>query len=209
MQNKAKFLSPKTATISSETEFGENVEIGPNVLIVGKCKIGDNVKVGANCIIENSVVGAGSQIVCSVIENSEVGCENRIGPFAHLRPNSKTGAFVKIGNFVEVKNSNIGDRSKAAHLAYIGDADIGEDVNIGCGAIFVNYNGKEKKRTFVGDGAFVGSNCNIIAPVKIASRSYVCAGTTVTNSTQPEDFVIGRVRQEVKPGRGRDYLKRG
>ena len=112
-----------------------------------------------------------------------------------------------IGNFVEIKNSTLGEGTKACHLAYVGDADIGKNVNIGCGAIFVNYNGRTKSRSKVGDNCFIGSNANVIAPVEIEDNSYVCAGTTVTEKVNSDDFVIGRVRQEVKKNRAHDYLK--
>ncbi len=206
---KPKILNVKQVSISKEAEFGENVNIGLNVVIKGHCKIGNNVNIGSNSIIFESTIGDDCEIECSVIEESMVGAKCKIGPFAHLRPNSFLASNVKIGNFVEVKNSSIGFGSKASHLAYIGDVDIGEKVNIGCGVIFANYNGKEKNRSKVGDEAFIGSNCNIIAPVNIAKRSYICAGTTVTNSTEESDFVIGRVRQEVKPKKAERYLKRG
>jgi bifunctional UDP-N-acetylglucosamine pyrophosphorylase/glucosamine-1-phosphate N-acetyltransferase len=112
-----------------------------------------------------------------------------------------------IGNFVEVKNATVGENTKACHLAYIGDATIGKNCNIGCGAIFVNYNGKIKNKTFVGDNCFIGSNCNIIAPVNIESNSFITAGTTITEDVKSGDFVIGRVRQQVKPNRAYKYLK--
>ena len=136
-----------------------------------------------------------------------VNCGAHIGPFSRLRPKSNIGQDCKIGNFVEVKNSNIGKSTKASHLAYIGDADIGEDCNIGCGAIFVNYNGKEKNRSIVGNNCFIGSNVNVIAPVNIANESYVCAGTTITVDTKEKDFVIGRCRETIKPNYVDKYKK--
>lgn len=206
---KVKMIHSKTVSISREVEFGDNVMLGSNVVLKGKCKIGNNVIIGSNSIICESSIGNNSCVESSVVENSVIGSDCIVGPFAHLRPNTVLADNVKIGNFVEVKNSSIGFGSKASHLAYIGDADIGENVNIGCGVIFANYNGKEKNRSRVGDESFIGSNCNIIAPVNIAKRSYICAGTTVTNSTNESDFVIGRVRQEVKPKKAEKYLKRG
>ena len=117
------------------------------------------------------------------------------------------GRKVKVGNFVEIKNATIDDGCKINHLAYVGDVDMGKDCNVGCGAIFVNYNGRLKNRSYVGDECFIGSNSNIIAPVKIDSRSYICAGTTVTENVNTNDFVIGRVRQQVKENRAEQYLK--
>ncbi len=205
---KPKIINSKSVSISHEVEFGDNVTIGLNVVLEGKCKIGSNVTIGSNSIIRASTIGDNSQIECSVVEESIIGDNCKIGPFAHIRPNTVLSSGVKIGNFVEVKNSSIGSGSKACHLAYIGDVDIGENVNIGCGVIFANYNGKEKNRSRVGDESFIGSNSNIIAPVDIAKRTYICAGTTVTDSTQESDFVIGRVRQEIKPKKAEKYLKR-
>ena len=123
-----------------------------------------------------------------------------IGPYAHLRPNCNLGKDIKIGNFVEVKNSTIGDGSKASHLAYIGDADVGEGVNIGCGVIFVNYNGHSKFRTVVEDNAFIGSNSNLIAPVIVRKRGYVAAGSTITDEVGEGSLSIARARQVNKDG---------
>ena len=140
----------------------------------------------------------------SVIHNNVA-----IGPYAHIRPNSEIDDNCKIGNFVEIKNSHLGENTKASHLAYVGDAEIGRNCNIGCGAIFVNFNGKEKHKTIVGDDCFIGSNCNIIAPVSIADGTYVCAGTTLTQDTGKFDFVVGRARETVKHNRAKKYLKTG
>ena len=163
--------------------------------------------IGAGSVVEDSVIGDGCEIKASVIEKSVVKNNVKIGPFAHIRPDSVIEASSKIGNFVEIKNSTVGEGSKVAHLAYVGDADIGKGCNIGCGVIFVNYNGKQKQKTIVEDGCFIGSNCNIIAPVCIAKNSYICAGTTVTKDTKAGDFVIGRAREVFKSNRAKDYLK--
>ena len=126
-----------------------------------------------------------------------------VGPYARLRPNSKLDDNVRVGNFCEIKNSSVGCGSKVSHLAYVGDATIGKNCNIGCGVIFANYNGRIKSKTFVDDNCFVGSNCNLIAPVVLAKNTYVCAGTTVTDSTAENDFVIGRARPTIKPNKPR------
>lgn len=198
----------KSVSISPDCEFGENVVLHENIVIAGKCKIGDNVEIYGSTRIEDSEIGSGTKIIASMIEHSRVGENNSIGPFSHLRPGSKTADGVRIGNFVEIKNSSLGAGTKVAHLAYVGDADVGKNVNIGCGAIFVNYNGKTKSRIRVCDGAFIGSNCNLIAPLTIAQNTYVCAGTTITESTDKEDFIIGRTRPTIKAGRAKKYLKR-
>ena len=207
MKKNIKIFDKKSVFIDEKVKLGDNVVIHENINISGECEIGDNVEIFGCTFISNSKIGAGCKIVASFIEDSQIGENNAIGPFARIRPNTKTKANVKIGNFVEIKNSSIGEGCKIAHLAYVGDADVGKRVNIGCGVIFVNYDGKQKHRTKVCDDAFIGSNCNLIAPLCIAEKSYICAGTTVTQSTQQADFVIGRVVPTIKPGRGEKYLK--
>lgn len=177
--------------------------------IVGSCTIGKNSFIGAGSVIENSVIGEGVEIKCSYIENAVIKNNVTIGPFAHIRPDSVVCDGVKIGNFVEIKNSKVGENTKVSHLAYVGDADVGKDCNIGCGAIFVNYDGKAKHRTVVEDECFIGSNCNIVAPVKIAKQTYICAGTTLTKDTAPCDFVIGRTRETIKNKYSQKYFKGG
>lgn len=188
-------------------EIADDVFIYPNVYIWGKCKIGSGTVIYPNTTIENSEIGENCVIKSSYIEDSVIKNNVSIGPFAHIRPHSVIENDCKIGNFVEIKASSLGQGTKASHLAYIGDADVGKKCNIGCGAIFVNYNGKSKNRTTVGDNCFVGSNCNIVAPVKIAKNSYICAGTTLTVDTECDDFVIGRCRETIKQNRAHNYLK--
>lgn len=157
-------------------------------------------------VVEDSTIGR-SQVLSSHIFGSTIGDECVIGPNAHLRVGSVIGDKCRIGNFVEIKNSTIGSGTKIAHLTYVGDAVVGKNCNIGCGVVFVNYNGKEKNKIIVGDNVFIGSNCNLIAPLVIPDNVYICAGTTVTQDLQEFDFVIGRVRQVVKPNRAIKYLK--
>ncbi len=197
----------RSVFIGKSVKIGNNVTIYENNRIEGDTVIGDNVTILPNCLIRNTIIDDGSTINYSQCEDAVVGKDCSVGPFARLRPKARLSDQVKIGNFVEIKNANIGKGSKVSHLAYVGDADVGKDCNIGCGAIFVNYNGREKNRTIVGDECFIGSNCNVIAPVEIQSRSYICAGTTITDNVKTDDFVIGRVRQEVKENRAHNYLK--
>lgn len=197
-----------TTFIDKRAKIGDNVIIYENNRIDGDSVIGDNVTLFPNTYISDSIIGKGSKIYSSFIEKSEVGVCCQIGPFAHLRIGSKIGDHVKIGNFCEIKNSEIGQNTKVSHLAYVGDAKVGSKCNIGCGAIFVNYNGKQKHKTIVEDGAFIGSNVNLIAPVTIKSGAYVCAGTTVDKDIDSDDFVIGRVRPEVKKSRAISYLNK-
>lgn len=195
------------AYIDKRASVGEGVIIYPNSYILGETIIGNNTIIYPNTTIENSVIGSDCEIKSSYIEDSNVGDEVIIGPYAHLRPNSNIGNKCKIGNFVEIKNATLKEGTKASHLAYVGDVDVGENCNIGCGAIFVNYNGKSKNRSVIGDNVFIGSNCNVIAPLNIASNSYICAGTTITVDTKNDDFVIGRAREIVKNNRAHKYLK--
>ena len=193
--------------MNQQIKIAKKAVIHPNVYFFGDCEIGENTEIFPNTTIQNSKIGNDCIIKSSCIEDSVVGNNVQIGPFAHLRPNSKIENDCKIGNFVEIKNSTIGAKTKVSHLAYVGDADIGENCNIGCGVIFVNFNGKTKNRTVVKECCFIGSNCNIVAPVVVAENTYICAGTTLTVSTKPFDFVVGRCREIVKPQRAQNYLK--
>ena len=170
--------------------------------IIDKSAKIDNLSTIKNCVIKENVV-----IENSVVEDSVVEQGSHIGPFSHIRPNSVIGKNCKIGNFCEVKNSQIGDGTKMSHLAYIGDAVVGKNCNIGCGVIFANYNGKEKNKIIVGDNVFIGSNSNIIAPVKIEDDVYICAGTTITKDIKKGSFVIGRSRETIKFDKAYEYLK--
>ena len=197
----------RTVFIDSTVILGDDVTIYENNRIEGDTIIRSGAVIMPGCFIRNCEIGQNSVINSSQLEDSTVGNNCNIGPFARLRPNSVLKDNVKIGNFVEVKNATIGNGSKISHLAYVGDAIIGADCNVGCGAIFVNYNGRAKHKTTVGDNCFIGSNCNVIAPVKIDSKAYICAGTTVTEDIKSDDFVIGRVRQQIKENRAHEYLK--
>ncbi len=172
--------------------------IDKNVKIIGNCSIGKGTKILGSSVIENSVIGDNVEIKDSYITESVIENDVKVGPYANLRKGTHILNGVKIGSFVEIKNSTIGNYSKVPHLSYVGDADVGERVNIGCGVIFANYDGKEKRRSKIGNDVFIGCNVNIVAPVSIADRTYICAGTTVTKNTEEGDFVIGRVRQENK-----------
>lgn len=206
-KDKIKIIDKKTIYIDKNVKLGKNVTIYPNNQIYGDTEIGDNVVLYPNNCIFDCIIGNDCKISCSYLEESKIDANVNIGPYARIRPKSNIGDNCKIGNFVEIKNSTIGNGTKASHLAYIGDAKIGDNCNIGCGAIFVNYDGKQKKRTTVGDNCFIGSNCNIIAPVKLAENSYICAGTTITDDTNAYDFVIGRTRPTTKPNKAKKYLK--
>ncbi len=182
-------------------KISKSASLDSNVRLIGNVVIEDNVKIFGDCQIENSVIRAGATIKSSYIIDSTVGEGTTVGPYAHIKMNSVIGKNCRIGNFVEIKNSNFGDFSKCAHLTYVGDADIGENVNLGCGVVFANYDGKEKHRSKVGNNVFVGCNCNIIAPCEIEDGCFIAAGTTITKNLPTNSFCVGRVKQEVKPKR--------
>ena len=196
----------KSIFIDPDVSIGKNVIIYANNTIEKGSVIQDNVTLLPGNFITASTIGKGSKVQASVIENSVTGQGCLIGPYSHLRPKSILKNNVKVGNFCEIKNSVIGNNTKISHLAYVGDATIGNNCNIGCGAIFVNYNGKQKFKTCVGDGCFIGSNVNVIAPVSIASKSYICAGTTIDKSTKEYDFIIGRASNTTKSNYSAKYL---
>lgn len=202
-----KLINKKTIFIDKNVVIGNNVVIYENTRIEGNTVIGDNCVIKPNCYINNCKIGNNVLIISSYLTDSYIGDMCEIGPFARLRPNTELKHKVKIGNFVEIKNSIINDGCKISHLAYVGDADLGENCNIGCGVIFANYNGKTKNRTRVGNNCFIGSNCNLIAPLNIDDDCYICAGTTVTDDIKKGGFVIGRSKQIVKEGRAYSYLK--
>ena len=193
-------INPENTNIESSISIGKDSIIYPGAILLGGTVIGEECIVGENSRIENSKIGNRVEIYSSTITDSTVDDKCKIGPYAHLRPNSHLGKNLKIGNFVEVKNSTIGDNSKAGHLAYIGDSDVGKNVNVGCGAIFVNYDGRSKFRTVVEDNAFIGSNSNLVAPVTVKEWGYIAAGSTITEEVEKGSLSIARARQVNKDG---------
>lgn len=189
------FFDWKTAYISPEAEIGAETEIGAGVVIEGHTRIGIGCRIGHHSRITDSVLGDGVEMEQSIVLRSEVGDRSKIGPFAYLRPGCHIGSDAKVGDFVEVKNSTLGNGTKASHLTYIGDADIGDGVNLGCGVVFVNYNGRDKNRSVIEDGAFVGCNTNLIAPVRVGKNAYVAAGTTVTRNVPDGALCIARDKE--------------
>ncbi len=198
----------KHKNISKKSKIEKNCSISKDSILIG-----ENI-VGENCVIENQsnldtcVLEKNVKIRSSTLETSEIGEGTTIGPYAHLREKNKIGKNCKIGNFVEIKQSVLGDNTKVSHLAYVGNATIGSNCNIGCGVIFANYDGKNKHPTIIGDNCFIGSNCTLIAPVTIGEGSFLCAGTVITENVPPNTFVIGRSRQINKEGRAEKYLKK-
>lgn len=193
-------IDPDQTYIHPDVVIEQDVVIHPGTIITGKTTIKANAEIGPNTEISNCLIGEGSNIRQSVAKDSKIGDGVNIGPFAHIRPESEIGNEVKVGNFVEIKKTKIDHNSKVSHLSYMGDAHLGSNVNIGCGTITVNYDGKNKYLTTIEDDAFVGCNSNLIAPVTVGKGSYVAAGSTI-NKDVPEDALsIGRARQTNKEG---------
>ena len=186
--------------IEADVKIGSDTIIYPGVMLHGNTKIGNECVIGMNSSITNSTIGNNTEVKNSTIIDSNVGDNTTVGPYAYLRPKSNIGNNVKIGDFVEVKNATIEDNSKASHLSYIGDAHVGKDVNIGCGVVFVNYDGKNKFKSEVKDGAFIGSNSNLVAPVVVEEKGYVATGSTITDNVPEGALAIARERQVVKEG---------
>ncbi|MGB6178332.1 bifunctional UDP-N-acetylglucosamine diphosphorylase/glucosamine-1-phosphate N-acetyltransferase GlmU [Carnobacterium sp.] len=198
MQNGVTLIDPMTTYIDSDVTIGSDTIIEPNVTLKGKTIIGEDCFVGAHSEIVNGTIGDGVRVTNSSIKDSVMEKDSNIGPYSHLRPNSHIGESVHIGNFVEIKNATIGKTSKVGHLTYVGDADLGENINIGCGTIFVNYDGKNKFRTTVGNNVFIGCNANLIAPLTIEENVYIAAGSTITKDVPTQAMAIARARQENK-----------
>nr|WP_170312402.1 bifunctional UDP-N-acetylglucosamine diphosphorylase/glucosamine-1-phosphate N-acetyltransferase GlmU [Paenibacillus sacheonensis] len=206
-------IDPAATYIEADVVIGSDTVIYPGTVLRGRTMIGEDCVIGPHADIADTTIGSGVTVKHSVIAESSIGDESAVGPYANLRPGSKLGVGCKIGDFVELKNAELGDGSKVSHLSYVGDAKVGKDVNIGCGAITVNYDGYNKSLTEIGDNAFVGSNVNLIAPVKVGDGAYVVAGSTITHDVPANDLAIARARQENKPGyaeklRGRAKAKK-
>ncbi|KXA31576.1 UDP-N-acetylglucosamine diphosphorylase/glucosamine-1-phosphate N-acetyltransferase [Peptoniphilus harei] len=195
MINGVGIIDPKSTYIEYGATIERDVMIYPGTRIDRKSVIKEGTEIYSSTI-KNSTIGEDVLIRSSEIEDSSIGRGTTVGPYAHLRPNSHVGENCKIGNFVEVKNSNVGDGSKMSHLAYIGDADVGSGVNIGCGVVFVNYDGRDKFRAKVGDNAFIGSNANLVAPIEVEDNGYVAAGSTITKKVLKGQLSLERAPQK-------------
>ncbi|OKP84116.1 bifunctional N-acetylglucosamine-1-phosphate uridyltransferase/glucosamine-1-phosphate acetyltransferase [Paenibacillus helianthi] len=214
MLNGVTIIDPASTYIAADVIIGADTTLYPGTTLKGKTVIGEDCIIGPSSEIEDCVVMDGAEVKHSVLNQAQVGARTSVGPFAYLRPGAVLGEEVKIGDFVEIKNASIGDGSKVSHLSYIGDATVGKNVNVGCGAITVNYDGYNKSRTEIGDDAFIGSNVNLVAPVTVGKGAFVVAGSTITRSVSENDLAIARVRQENKPGyaekiRARAKAKKG
>ncbi|AVX29681.1 UDP-N-acetylglucosamine pyrophosphorylase /glucosamine-1-phosphate N-acetyltransferase [Carboxydocella thermautotrophica] len=193
-------LDPATTYIEAEVKIGADTVIYPNTHLTGKTTIGAGCQIGPDTKIMDSQIGDGVEIQFSVVLQAEIGNDCTIGPFAYLRPGTHLAAGVKVGDFVEIKNAVIGQGSKVPHLSYIGDAEIGSGVNIGAGTITCNYDGYKKSKTIIGDGAFIGSNSNLVAPVTIGAGSLVAAGSTIVKDVPADALGVARAPQKNREG---------
>ena len=193
------FFEDECPAVSPLARIGKSY-IGAGAVIAGKSVIGDGCSVTGASLIADSRIGDGTQIRSAVILQSEVGKSVSVGPFAYVRPGSRIGDRVKVGDFVEIKNSVVGDGTKISHLTYVGDSDVGGGVNFGCGTVTVNYDGVHKHRTVIGDNAFIGCNANLVAPVTVGENAFIAAGSTVTDDVPPRSFAVARQRQTTKLG---------
>jgi bifunctional UDP-N-acetylglucosamine pyrophosphorylase/glucosamine-1-phosphate N-acetyltransferase len=192
---------PHTCVIDSDVEVGADTVIEPFVQLLGTTKIGSDCRIRSYTVIGNSVVGDGVLVrPGTIMEDSRVGAGATIGPYSHLRPGSEIGDGAHVGNFVETKKIKLGKGSKANHLSYLGDAEIGEGVNIGAGTITCNYDGVNKHKTIIEDGVFIGSDSTLVAPIKIGHGAYVAAGSSITEDVPADSLALGRARQSVKEG---------
>ncbi|MEF2097882.1 bifunctional UDP-N-acetylglucosamine diphosphorylase/glucosamine-1-phosphate N-acetyltransferase GlmU [Bacillus sp. CFBP9009] len=203
MRNGVTIIDPLTTFIEADVQIGQDTVINPGSFIKGKSIIGQDCLIGPNSEISNCEIGDGTEVLQSVVHESSIGSFVKIGPFAHVRPQSDIKDSVKIGNFVEIKKTVFGKGSKVSHLSYIGDAEVGENVNIGCGSITVNYDGKNKYLTKIEDNVFIGCNSNLVAPVTVGEGAYVAAGSTITQDVPQDALSVARARQVNKE----DYVK--
>ncbi|MEM7252959.1 MAG: bifunctional UDP-N-acetylglucosamine diphosphorylase/glucosamine-1-phosphate N-acetyltransferase GlmU [Pseudomonadota bacterium] len=205
----ATIADPDRVDVRGSVRVGQDVTIDVNVVFEGDVEIADGVHIGPNNVIRNASIGAGTQVFANcVIEDATVGASSRIGPFARLRPQAELADEVHIGNFVEVKKSQIGERSKVNHLTYVGDSEIGCDVNVGAGTITCNYDGANKHKTVIGDNAFIGSGVELVAPVRIGAGATIGAGSTIGKDAPAEQLTVERARQSTIQGWKRPEKKK-
>jgi len=196
MEAGVSLADPARIDVRGKLECGRDVSIDVNCLFEGRVRLGDGVRIGPNCVIRNVTLGEGTEVLpFSHLDDSEVGARCRLGPYARLRPGSNLAEEVHIGNFVEVKASRLGPQSKANHLSYIGDSEVGSRVNVGAGTITCNYDGVSKNKTVIEDDCFIGSDTTLVAPVRVARGSYIGAGSTITKDTPAGQLTLARGRQ--------------
>ena len=200
MEKGVRFLDPGTVYVDPRVTIGRGTLVLPGTILQGETCIGRNCLIGPNTMIRDCIVGDDTEVNASQMTESVVGSHTTVGPFAYLRPNSRVGDHVKVGDFVEVKNSVIGSGTKISHLTYVGDSDVGERVNFGCGTVTTNYDGHRKFRCTIGNDAFLGCNTNLVAPVTVGEGAYTAAGSTITKDVPADALAVARTPQTVKEG---------
>ncbi|MGG7144014.1 bifunctional UDP-N-acetylglucosamine diphosphorylase/glucosamine-1-phosphate N-acetyltransferase GlmU [Clostridium nigeriense] len=195
MENGVTLIDPNSTYIGDDVEIGRDTVIYPGNVIEGNTKIGEGVLLYPNSRISNSIIFNNVEIQSSVIIDSQVGEGTTVGPFAYIRPESVIGSHARIGDFVEIKKSNIGNNTKVSHLTYIGDAKVGENCNFGCGTVVVNYDGKKKNTTIIGNNSFIGCNTNLVSPVTVEDNTYIAAGSTIVNDVKEGELAVARAKQ--------------
>lgn len=195
LDNGVTLIDPNTTYIGVDAIIGKDTVIYPNNIIEGNTKIGEGCTILQNSRIKDSIIEDNVEIQASVILDSKIGKNTTVGPFAYIRPESIIGESVRIGDFVEVKKSSIGNETKVSHLTYIGDAEVGSGCNFGCGTVVVNYDGKKKNKTIIGDHSFIGCNTNLISPVEVQDNTYIAAGSTITSTVEEGDLAVARAKQ--------------
>jgi acetyltransferase-like isoleucine patch superfamily enzyme len=193
-------LDPRAVTLAPDAQVGRGTVLYPGTILQTGTVVGEGCLVGPNTRLTNTRLADRVQVQYSVAVDSEIGEGTTVGPFAYIRPNCKIGRDCKIGDFVEVKNATLGDHTHASHLTYVGDSDVGEHVNFGCGTVTVNYNGRKKFRTVIKDNAFIGCNTNLVAPVTVGEGAFTAAGSTITADVPDNALAIARARQTNKEG---------
>ena len=193
-----RITDPQNVYIGPKVKVGAGATILPGTILKGESWIGARCEIGPNSVLEDVTVGEDSVINASQCRACTIGSGTTVGPFAYIRPDTQVGDRVRVGDFVELKNSVIGEETKISHLAYLGDCDVGEGCDIGCGTVTVNYDGVKKFRTRIGAGAFIGCNTNLVAPVSVGQGAYIAAGSTITRDVPSESLAIARSQQTVK-----------
>ncbi|EEH99467.1 bifunctional UDP-N-acetylglucosamine diphosphorylase/glucosamine-1-phosphate N-acetyltransferase GlmU [Clostridium tertium] len=195
MINGVTLIDPSTTYIGDDVEIGRDTIIYPGNVLEGNTKIGEGVILYPNSRISNSIILNNVEIQSSVIIDSQIGERTTVGPFAYIRPESVIGSGARIGDFVEIKKSTIGNNTKVSHLTYIGDASVGENCNFGCGTVVVNYDGQKKHKTTIGNNSFIGCNTNLVSPVNVEDNTYIAAGSTITNDVKEGELAVARAKQ--------------
>ncbi|MDY6227434.1 MAG: bifunctional UDP-N-acetylglucosamine diphosphorylase/glucosamine-1-phosphate N-acetyltransferase GlmU [Clostridium sp.] len=195
MENGVTLIDPTSTYIGDDVEIGKDTIIYPGNVIEGNTKIGEGVMIYPNSRISNSIIDNNVEIQSSVIIDSKIGERTTVGPFAYIRPESIIGNDARIGDFVEIKKSTIGNNTKVSHLTYIGDAKVGEHCNFGCGTVVVNYDGKKKNTTIIGNNSFIGCNTNLVSPVTVEDNTYIAAGSTIVNDVKEGELAVARAKQ--------------